>query len=273
MRFLTSRQTLLLAFLLILSIIIYRAESQAQRNARATPVDRVVIAGVGSFEWAITGAQNLIAGLFRPLVRARQLDRENQHLKAEVGRLHSSQVRAGELEAENSRLRSLLNLQQHSSYRSIAAEVIGRDPSNWFDTILLDRGRLNGVKPGSVVINAEGVVGRVLEVNDTTSNVLLITDLQSGVGGLIQRTRQPGVVEGRRAALLRLKFLPKDADLKREDVVVTSGLGKVFPAGLPIGRVTRVWWDANEGAKAADILPAADPSRVEQVLIITPGEP
>jgi len=177
-----------------------------------------------------------------------------------------------EIEEENKRLRKLLNLKEHSIYEGLASSVIAREPTNWFNTILLDRGEKSGVKKNSIVVTPEGLVGRVMKVNKNSSQVLLITDPGSEIGALVQRTRIQGVIQGRKRDLI-LKYLPLEVDVREGDLVLTSGLeGGLFPKGLVIGRIKKI-----EPSHPQDlflkivVIPETNLSRLEEVLILSKG--
>lgn len=174
-----------------------------------------------------------------------------------------------ELERENERLRRLLKLKERLTHQSIAALVIGREPTNWFNTILLDKGREVGVEENFVVITPEGLVGRVNKVHRNSCQVLLITDPESEIGALIERSRVQGVLQGRKRNLI-LKYLPLEADVKEGDMITTSGLEEgLFPKGLAIGTIKRI-----EASHPQDLFleiivtPKANLSRLEEVLIL-----
>lgn len=174
-----------------------------------------------------------------------------------------------EMEEENKRLRRLLDLKEQSSYEGLASSVIAREPSNWFQTLLLDRGERSGVKKDSIVVTPEGLVGRVIKVNKNSSQVLLITDPGSEIGALVQRTRIQGVIQGRKRDLI-LKYLPLEADVREGDLVLTSGLeGGLFPKGLAIGRIKKI-----EPPHPQDlflkivVIPEVNLSSLEEVLLL-----
>ena len=145
-----------------------------------------------------------------------------------------------EIEEENKRLRKLLNLKEHSIYEGLASSVIAREPGNWFQALLLDRGERSGVKKNSIVVTPEGLVGRVIKVNKSSSQVLLITDPGSEIGVLVQRSRIQGVIQGKGRYLI-LKYLPLEADVREGDLIITSGLeGRLFPKGLTVGRIKKI---------------------------------
>lgn len=152
----------------------------------------------------------------------------------------------------------------------LAADVIARRPDPKFDTLVIARGGADGVRPNSVVVTREGVVGRVFEVTPGTASVLMLTDQNSGVGARVQRakSRATGICKGDNSKALSLVYLPNDADIKLGDRIVTSGLGGVFPPGLPIGTVVDVRAEEGNFLKSARLRPFVDFDRLEQVYVL-----
>ncbi|MCS7172202.1 MAG: rod shape-determining protein MreC [Armatimonadetes bacterium] len=203
---------------------------------------------------------------WRALAEIRALRVENARLRAEVEHLRRRLADLEEARSEVVRLRRLLDLRAELPTATLAARVVARDPDTWFATVLINRGGRHGVRRHDVVVTAEGLVGRVLEVYPTASRVLLVSDPRSAVGVLVQRTRDPAIVEGQAGPLLRLRYLPRDATARPGDVLVTSGLGGVFPRGLRVGIIRSVL----KGGLflEAEVVPAADLSRLEEVLLL-----
>lgn len=195
---------------------------------------------------------------------------QNEKLKARIDFL-KQQVNAGiENQQENARLKKLLDFKAQAPYKVIAARVIARDPSNWSAALIVDRGSVDAIKKDCVAITFLGLVGRVVEVNSLTSKILLINDPNLSVSAITQRSRQEGLVSGSLGGTLLMKYLPKDADLKREDLVITSGLTKAYPKGLLIGKIIDVGEEFSGLSKYAIIKPAVELANLEEVLIIIP---
>jgi rod shape-determining protein MreC len=146
--------------------------------------------------------------------------------------------------------------------------VIGKDPSNWFRSILVDKGAREGVNKNAAVLCPQGLVGRVIEVMAGNSRVQLITDPNFAVGALLQGSRVGGVLVGEVGPHCRLKFLPQDAEIHAGDLVLTSGLGGLSPKGIPIGTVAAIDKKANSLFQEAQIHPQVDLFRIEEVLIL-----
>lgn len=193
---------------------------------------------------------------------------ENVRLRAQVEELgrEVGSLREDVLAAR--RLERLLNVRQTLPGRTVAARVIARDSARWYSTVLIDRGTKDGVRRNDPVVGADGVVGRVIEAAATSSRVLLISDSRSAVGVLIQRSREAGVVEGLGGGTVQLNYLSRAADVREGDVVVTSGLGGVFPKGLVVGTVMRLLREEGALVQTAMVRTAASLDRLEEVLVI-----
>lgn len=214
--------------------------------------------------FAVDGASSF----WREYVDLRGLRRENLHLKEEVHQLRVKLHALQEAALENERLLNLMELKGRATGRTVAARVIGKDATNWFQSVIVDKGREAGIRRNMPVLAPEGLVGRVVEVAAFSSKVQLITDPMSSVGALVQRSRAMAVAAGHLGVSLRLKYLPLMADVTRGDRVITSGMGGIFPKGIQIGEV--VWTRRPSGAlfQEAEITPVVGLSRLEEVLII-----
>jgi len=193
---------------------------------------------------------------------------ENRGLKQDLDTLKSENSRFKELLATHERLRKLLQFKQIIRNSVVAAQVIGLDPSGWFKSIIVDKGTLAGVKTDMPVVNASGVVGRVISVSPDFSKILLVVDQNSAVDCLLQRSRDRGILKGLSTDVCNLEYLVKTADAAVGDQVITSGLGGGFPKGLPVGKILDI--DENPGMlfKEIKVRPAVDFSTLEEVMII-----
>jgi len=259
---------LILAFLLMtLQVRQERAVVAVTRQAILlvmTPFIKVTSVVVGS-----------VTDVWRDYVDLRGMQRENKRLRQEVGTLSRRIEQLEEQALETQRLQRLLALREVPQAQALTARVAGKDATNWFKTILVDRGGLDGVRRNQPVVAPDGLVGRVVEVTPSSAKVQLLTDPVSAVGGLVQRTRVTGIVSGNLGAGTRVRYLPLMADVAVGDLVVTSGMGGVFPKGIPIGRLTAVERRSGALFQEASLQPTVDLSRLEEVLILTsppPGE-
>jgi len=214
---------------------------------------------------ALTGGVGNIWKGYIALVHTR---RENQRLIQELQQLQNENLRLQEFALENSRLQQLLDFKQVSNLQLAAARVVGRDPTNWYQTVMINKGDRDGLRVDMGVITPTGVVGRIIKTTPAASQVLLLTDRNSSVAALIQRTRDEGLVEGTEAGLARMKYLPMLSEVNVDDVVLTSGLAGSFPKGLMIGQVSEVYKKEDGLFQVAQIQPAVDFTRLEEVLVI-----
>jgi len=193
---------------------------------------------------------------------------QNDRLKNEIDYLNNKLNAQQELSLENTRLKNLLSFKQNSTYKLIAAKVIARSPDSWTSNVTIDKGRSNGLRRGMVVITYLGLVGKIIEVQDFTSKVLLISDPSLSVSAIVQRSRQEGLVCGTLGSHLIMKYLPEEADINIQDTVITSGLNEVYPKGIIIGTVVDIGKEFSGLSRYAIIKPAVGLSNIEEVLII-----
>lgn len=197
------------------------------------------------------------------------LARRVKELESRLRVLDYLQSRLVEVEAENERLRELLEFQDLTPAKYKAAKVFGRDPSKWFSSVSISLGSEDGVQPDAAVVSQAGLVGRVLSLGDNVSTVLLVTDPASGVGAAVQRSRDLGVVLGGGSPdTLTARFFSKDADVRVGDLIITSGMGSKFPGGILIGEVISVRVPQPGLVKEAVVRPAADLEHLEEVMVV-----
>ena len=226
----------------------------------------------------------LILNLFRlPFTLSSFLAREAQGIvlyhknmaQNEISRKENDLLRyklnaMDELLIENGRLKNLLTLKQNVPYKVIAAGVLGRLPDNWSSGIIIDKGSLAGVRRGFIVVSYLGLVGRIIETSQYSSKIILINDPSLSVSAIIQRSRQEGLVSGTLGGTLIMKYLPKDADVKVDDTIITSGLTQIYPKGILIGTVVDVGEEFSGLSRYAIIKPSVSLTSIEEVLIIIP---
>ena len=165
---------------------------------------------------------------------------ENRDLKLQIERLRIEQVRLNQDAEQARRLQALLGFKEQFISKTLAAQVIGSSGSEQSRSIYIDKGSRDGIKPDMAVITAEGVVGKVLRVFKTTSQVLLVNDQTSGVGAILEKTRLQGVLRGTPLGEVVLEKVMSDETVALGERVLTSGGDQIFPKGLPVGTVTKV---------------------------------
>lgn len=194
--------------------------------------------------------------------------RENLRLRRQIDACRMETSRYREMLATQHRLQALLKFKEQILEPAVAAQVIARDPTGWFRSVIIDKGKRAGLKWDMPVVNASGVVGRVVSVSAHYAKVLLIIDQNSAVDGLDQRTRDRGMVKGFSTNVCEMDYVAESADVAEGDLVVTSGLGGVFPKGLPVGTISNVSKKPGEFFKHVEVTPSVDFSKLEEVLVV-----
>lgn len=197
-----------------------------------------------------------------------RLKKENEELRARQLAQANQLLRQAHLDHENRRLRALLDMRERLDAPAQAAEILyaARDPFS--RRIVIDRGMTHGVEAGQPVIDEVGVIGQVTRVFPLTSEVTLLTDKNQAIPVQVQRNGLRAVLAGAGNGLLELKFLPANADVEPDDVLVTSGLDGIYLPGLPVARVTRIDRDNSFSFARIECAPLAGVERQGQVLVL-----
>lgn len=228
---------------------------------------QVVLTGLTlSSAWYIRQTQGAaLLEVYQWMTRPFQLGPTPQE-RIENARILELQERLGELESENQRLKKLLGYIDTQKQKGILARIVGRSADHWWQQVTLSRGSQDGIKPGFVVMGTGGLVGRIVAVTPHSSRVLLISDPSSRVGVTISRSRHMGYVVGQGSTRAVMQFFDKVPDVHRGDIVVTSSVSSLFPAGLPVGRVESVNLEKSPAPEAVVEL-TAPTSYLEWVIV------
>ena len=265
----TAGSGLITIVLVVVSLVIFTLSVQENgtgvfstaRNVTQTLVTPIRF--VGSLVAApFSGASNIMRNLTADGETLSELKQENERLSARNVELEESEKTA-------QRLQELLDVRSSYNLQSIAARVISGATDSWTDSITIDKGSASGISPGMPVVNQTGAIGQVLSCSATTSTVRLISDEQSSVSAMIQVSRAQGMLQGSIDGTLHLQYIRTDQTVNVGDIVVTSGLGGVFPKGLPIGKVSVVEGSPASSYYEITVEPFGRPDNYEEVLIVT----
>lgn len=230
----------------------------------------------GAFQTVTSPVRSLGAAITAPV---RGLGNIFSNLTADQATLSELQDEVDELRARNAeleedassaqRLQDLLDLRDTNDLQSVAARIISGSTDSWSSTVTLDKGSSSGLSAGMPVTTSSGVIGQIVSCSATTSTVRLLSDESSSISAMVQSSRAQGMLTGSASGEVRLEMVSTSQEVTTGDVIVTSGLGGVFPKGLPIGEVVSV--TNNPGDLYLDIFVElyADTSRSEEVLVIT----
>ena len=206
--------------------------------------------------------------LFNNYIGLIRTNRENADLHNKLDKLQLENQKIHELEQENKRLKTILNLMEQHPKTMIAARVVGEDVKNWFKCIILDKGKSSGITIKMPVVTSRGLVGQVVETDRWVTKVMVINDTNSSVDVYVDGRNTRGILEGTGQTLLRLKYIRKNDELEIGDKLITSGKDGIYPKGLAIGIVTTV--NRNKPGIFADIevMPFNNFNRLEEVLVL-----
>jgi len=209
-----------------------------------------------------------VSEFWQEYVDLRRAREESDQLRAQVERLEEENLQYREALVASGHLAQIAAMRDEFEIAMLPSEVVGLDASPAFRAVLVDRGRSHGVRAGNPVITADGVVGLITATSSHAAKAMLLLDRQSAIDGIVQRSRARGLVRGRGTTELEFEFVVRGGDVREGDVVITSGLGGVYPKGLRIGEVRVVSDPGGRLLQTATLRPAVDFGRLEQVFVM-----
>jgi rod shape-determining protein MreC len=257
---------------LITACILFLALSSRQPQIARGP-GRLAISFVAPFQKVIIQSTRFLRDIWDHYFFLVTVAEEDKALRQRLRQAEALNYQCRETLLANDRLRKLLDLKKAVEEATLTAQVISKDPSPWFQTMLVDKGSDDGVVKGAPVINPEGIVGLVVEASGHYAKVRLITDPNSAVDALVQKSRARGVLKGGTSGSCVLNYVLRKHNLEIGDTVITSGMDGVFPKGLPIGQVDDIIKLEAGIFQDVTVTPFVDFERLEEVLIITQSEP
>ncbi|MBW2334266.1 MAG: rod shape-determining protein MreC, partial [Deltaproteobacteria bacterium] len=232
------------------------------------PAEKLAIEITAPFQKIFIGTISAARDIWKDyffLVETRQ---ENLRLNKRINILEIENSRYQELLLTNQRLQQFLKFQENTKETFLPARVIGWNSSALFKSIIIGRGAKDGLKINMPVVNSKGVVGRTVSVSPNYAQVLLVTDQNSVVDGLVQRSRCRGMLKGRGLSECSFDYVIKACDIEAGDAIVTSGLGRAFPKGLYLGTVKKIDDSPYKLFKDVMVVSTVDFSKLEEVLVI-----
>ncbi len=264
-----SKKTLIVVAVAILIVVnVLVLSISGNRRFSFTGPGGVIISVFGPFQEIASRSIWLIKDIWRQYFYLVSLAQSYEIMENALGEALERNTRYTEVERANTRLRDLLDFQRQRPNQYLPAEIIGKDPSPWFKSVVIDKGSAEGVRKGLPVVISKGIVGMVTETWFHYAKVLLIIDQNSAVDAIIQQSRARGIVKGKSADRCRLDYVLRKHRIEVGDTVISSGLDGVFPKGLRIGEVSNVI-PADSGVfQEVIITPFVDFNRMEEVLVV-----
>ena len=261
----TRRVVLALCALLLSLVFVLPKQSRTLLQAIGKPLADLVAIPLE----LLSSADRRVETVWDRYVALRKVREENEQLRREIEFLRGQAADLREMAAANQRLAELLRFRTNTPSQTVAARVVGRDATNWYHGVVLDKGEQDGIQTEMGVVTLSGAVGRVVKTRASSSMVLLITDPNNAVTSLIQRTRDEGIIEGTFEGKTRMKYIPLLSTVRVGDPVVTSGLTGGFPKGVPVGTITSIQKDEGGLFQTAEVQPEVDFTKLEEVLVVT----
>jgi len=239
------------------------------------PVEGVVAVPLNLAQRVIGGASGGVSGLVQSVRDYRRLEQRNKDLEEALAIYQAQLAELREKAHDYDRLAALLEYDRAGpeDRQYVTCDVIGKDSTGFVRAVQIDCGRRDGVSLYDPVVTELGLVGRIVQLSATGAQVLLLTDSNSAVTARVQRSRVDAVLSGQLTGDLLLSFIPPDGDVREGDLVVTSGLGQIFPADVLLGQVLSVGLSENELYQEARIRSLVDFDRLEMVQVMTNFEP
>jgi rod shape-determining protein MreC len=255
-------------FLLLLGLTLALLLSQRKDAPGSRVLPEAALELFGPFQKGVEKGILLVRGTWDRYISLVDLKEENLMLREIVEEMKKEKNELTEARLENRRLRSLIGFKQNVPKPLLPAQVIGKDLTGWFQTLLLDRGKHDGIEEGMAVLSVQGIVGQIMESSGNFSRVLLITDPNSAVAAMVQRSRARGVVEGKGFDTCILKYVHRSEKITQGDPVLSSGLDGVYPKGTMIGTVSRVHRKETELFQDVEIDPSVNFNKLEEVIVV-----
>ncbi|MFO7760777.1 MAG: rod shape-determining protein MreC [Desulfobia sp.] len=260
-----NRRPYILSALIFILILIVIVSAVGRRDLNTTQKFALNLIGEGQFVFhQITSFCDRIWSDYLALWEIRE---KNKKLQEKLNEYKTRQNEYREAIATNQQLRRLLKVKESISSPTLTASIVGRDPSLWFRTIIINRGSAQGLERGMAVNSSQGVVGHVLSTSPDFAKVLLANDPNCAIDVLVQKNRVHGISKGA-GDYYDLRYIPRNCEVSKDDIIVTSGLAGVFPKGIPVGTVSRVTRGKRGMFQEIRVKPAIDFSRLEEVIVI-----
>ena len=262
------RPTLLLIVVLSLLFVLMSLSSRTRYIGETrTLFERTVMTIFSPVPKAVNWVGGSAEDMYHGYLDMRRAVGENLDLRRKVAALTTENVKLRQTESDLRRLRNLLHYSEQFNMETSLAQTIMIDTSGRFKAVIIDRGSGDGVEVNDAIVNANGLIGRVVLTTPDMAKVQLVTDNNSAIGALIERTRRQGVIRGDGTGTVELHDVPALADVNRGDRVLTAGIDGIYPKGIPVGVVVR----AEQGPnlfKNIDVRPLVDFGKIEEVIVI-----
>lgn len=263
-----ERKTKIVINSIILAISLYGMSQRDYVFQKTSIAERVIIDLMAPVQSFVTGIQEGMSSYVEHYVANLNASKENKVLKNKISDLQNEVFNYQEAVKESDRLRELINYGEQLERKKIVARVVSWDSADDYKVIRINKGVKHGVKLHSVVVSAEGLVGYVYRLTAHFADVITILDANNRVDGVVERLRSHGVVEGYSRGRCIMKYVNRTEPIILNDIVLTAGLGNVYPKGLKIGYISRIERESYGITQHVEITPIVNFSKLEEVLVL-----
>jgi rod shape-determining protein MreC len=266
----TRRARLLVAVLLSAAIVLVTIDFRTKGDGPLDALGRGIMTVIGPIQDGVSRALRPVGDWLAGFTQVGSLKNQIRELQDQNAELQQERQQVSDVLRENAQLHAALGLKQRFDFRTVTVRVTGVGPSNFEQTVFVDRGQADGIRKDMPVVAGAGLVGRVVSVGNHTARVLLLVDPSSAVASRLSSTGETGVIEGQSGDLLRFDLFDADAVLRMGDAVVTSGYeGGVYPPGIPIGSIARIEPKGSQLTRRAWVRPFVDFTSLDYLLVVT----
>jgi len=254
--------------IIVISMALYGVSKRDVNVKETTIFENFMMDTLAPLQRGVTFVHHQVVSFFDHYVFNVNASKENITLKSNVGDLKQQIFALEQVQAENKRLKKLLQFGEEIQRKKILAQVVAWDSSSDFRVLRINKGAADGVKLQSTVVTANGVVGYIYRLTDQFADILTILDPNNRVDVLINRTRSNGILEGYSGWKCSMKYVTRTDPVRLNDLVITSGLGNIYPKGLKVGNVSKVERESYGITQSIEVSPTVDFSKLEEVVVL-----
>jgi rod shape-determining protein MreC len=259
----TLRILLLITLLLVVGLLLFAA----MLGGRFGPPHQFTLDFIGPLQSVATRVFSGIADLKNEYIALLDVRAENKQLQAQIDKYLTELGEYREGYSTYRHLQELLALKDKLTFEPIAARVVGKEPAYWYQTLVVDRGKKDDILEGMIALAPGGVVGQVMHTSDNYSKILLANAPSSAIDAMVQKNRTRGILKGAGEKGFVLQYVLKTADVEVGDFIVTAGIGGVFPAGIPLGKISKIEKKQRGMFQEIEVEPSIDFQKLEYVLL------
>lgn len=253
---------------IILVVSLFVVATQGPMRPKTAPFDVFMIDILAPLQSSVSGGYSKVRDFFQNYALSVNASKENKQLHLEIEDYQKRLFKISEIEKENERLKGLLGFVQEREEKKVFAQVVAYDASIDHKVIRINKGKDSGVTLYSPVVTALGLVGYVFRVSSNYADVLTLLDSNNRVDGIISRMRTHGIVEGDAEGKCIVKYIPRTKPLILGDIVVTSGLGRIYPKGIKVGKVSEIERDFYGSIQTVYLTPSVKFSEIEELIVL-----